>query len=410
MDDIKRAGGMESLRELYKIGRGPSSSHTMGPEKICRIFSKKNRDATSFRVILYGSLAKTGRGHATDHVIEMTLAPIPVEIIFDDRTEELPHPNTMDIFAYRDGEELDYARAMSVGGGRVEFMSGGEEATAPLVYPHSSYNDIKRYCDREGISFIEYVERFEGKEIWSYLEQIWDTMKASIIDGLCGEGTLPGGLDVQRKAKYLYENGSEDENQTTRENRLICAYAFAVSEQNASGEVIVTSPTCGASGVIPAVMYFYSREHGISDKKMIRALAVGGLIGNLIKTNASISGAQCGCQAEIGSACAMTASALGYLSGFTKNQIEYAAEIAIEHHLGLTCDPIGGLVQIPCIERNAVAAMRAINAVSLAGILSATRKISLDNVIEAMHQTGLDLSYKYKETGDGGLAKICEIC
>ncbi len=402
MSEVK---GMESLRELYKIGRGPSSSHTMGPEKICELFRDAHPDADSFGVVLYGSLAKTGKGHGTDCVIQKTLSPFPVQITFDLDTTELPHPNTMDIASFKDGKETDRARAYSVGGGRIKF-EGSNAAEAETVYPHTSFAEIVIYCKSNCISLSEYVERFEGKEIWQYLEKIWSAMKDSVQCGLTAEGILPGGLGVQRKAKFLYSNHAENESETTRENRIICSYAFAVSEQNAAGERIVTAPTCGSSGVLPSVMYYYQQKRGYTDFDVLRALAVGGLVGNLVKTNASISGAECGCQAEIGTACAMTAAALGELKHFDKSQIEYAAEISIEHHLGLTCDPICGLVQIPCIERNAVAAMRAINATSLARFLSETRRISLDNVINIMKQTGLDLSKAYKETGDGGLAKI----
>lgn len=402
MSEIK---GMESLRELYRIGRGPSSSHTMGPEKICELFRADNRDADSFGVILYGSLAKTGKGHGTDRVIQKTLSPFDVQITFDADTTGLPHPNTMDIFAYKDGVQTAHARAYSVGGGRIRF-EGSNVAEAEAVYPHTSFSAIVRYCKSNCMTLAQYVERFEGSQIWEYLAEIWCAMKESLHAGLQAEGILPGGLGVQRKAKFLNTNHAENESETTRENRIICSYAFAVSEQNAAGERIVTAPTCGASGVLPAVMYYYQQKRGYTDAEVLRALAVGGLVGNLVKTNASISGAECGCQAEVGTACAMTAAALGELKHFDKGQIEYAAEISIEHHLGLTCDPICGLVQIPCIERNAVAAMRAINATSLARFLSETRRISLDNVIHIMKQTGLDLSKEYKETGDGGLAKI----
>lgn len=396
---------MESLDQLYKIGRGPSSSHTMGPERASLYMKEKYPEADGFRVILYGSLAKTGKGHGTDEVIRRTFAPAPCEVIFDFEKNDLPHPNTMELFAYQ-GEQLQgQARVFSVGGGRIAFEND-PAAKAPTVYPHRSFEDIAAYCKVNRLRLWQYADRMEGSAIWSHLQTVWSAMKAAVERGLEDEGTLPGGLEVQKKAKYLYEMQHIDESAETRENRVVCSYAFAVSEQNASGETIVTAPTCGASGVVPAVLYYQQQKHGFSDQEICRALAAGGIIGNLIKTNASISGAEAGCQAEIGTACAMASAALGELFGLHLDKIEYAAEIAIEHHLGLTCDPIGGLVQIPCIERNAVAAMRAINAVNLASFLSSTRKISLDKVIVAMRRTGKDIHAAYRETSEGGLAAL----
>ena len=396
---------MESLKELYRVGRGPSSSHTIGPEKICEIIKGKNVSADHYKVILYGSLASTGVGHGTDNVIKKTLHPASVEIIFDRDTKDIPHPNTLEIFAYKGETLLERERAMSVGGGEIRFEQ--EPFIKPEeVYPHNSFLQIKKYIKENQISLFEYVKAFDKSDILNYLCHIWQIMKNSIASGLQDEGILPGGLNVRKRAKILFSNITENESETTRENRIICSYAFAVSEQNACGEKIVTAPTCGSSGVMPAVLFYCQKKYGYSDEQVAKALAVGGLIGNLIKTNASISGAECGCQAEVGSACAMAAAALGALNSFSVDQIECAAEIAIEHHLGLTCDPICGLVQIPCIERNAVAAMRAINAANIAKFLSDSRKIALDDVIETMRQTGLDLSKKYKETSGGGLANI----
>ncbi|MBQ8599869.1 MAG: L-serine ammonia-lyase [Clostridia bacterium] len=396
---------MESLNQLYKIGRGPSSSHTMGPERACLYFKEKYPEADTFRVILYGSLAKTGKGHGTDEVIRRTFAPVPCEVEFNLEKTDLPHPNTMELFAYQSEQHQGQARVFSVGGGRIAFEDDPAKC-APTVYPHRSFEDIAAYCKVNRLRLWQYVERIEGREIWEHLQNVWNAMKAAVERGLEDEGTLPGGLEVQKKAKYLYEMQHIDESAETRENRVVCSYAFAVSEQNASGETIVTAPTCGASGVVPAVLYYQQQKHGFTDLEICQALAAGGIIGNLIKTNASISGAEAGCQAEIGTACAMAAAALGELFGLHMDKIEYAAEIAIEHHLGLTCDPIGGLVQIPCIERNAVAAMRAINAVNLASFLSSTRKISLDKVIVAMRRTGKDIHAAYRETSEGGLAAL----
>ncbi len=397
--------GMESLNQLYRIGRGPSSSHTMGPEKACVIFKKNNPDADEFKAILYGSLAKTGKGHCTDTVIESTLSPVPCKVEFDYLKTDIEHPNTMDLFAYKNGEQIDFIRIFSVGGGRIEF-EGSSSAKEPIVYELSTFADIKAYCKENKLRLWQYVDLVEGEYIWEYLQEVWNTMKSAIETGIEDEGVLPGGLEVQKKAKYLYNMEHIGESAETRENREVCSYAFAVSEQNASGGRIVTAPTCGASGVLPAVLYYMQLKHGFTDRQILQALATGGLIGNLVKTNASISGAECGCQAEIGTACAMAAAALGELFRLKRGKIEYAAEIAIEHHLGLTCDPICGLVQIPCIERNAVAAMRAINAVNLASFLSDTRKISLDNVIMTMKKTGMDIHAAYRETSEGGLATL----
>lgn len=396
---------MESLRELYKIGRGPSSSHTMGPERACKIFKEHNPDADSFKAILYGSLSKTGVGHGTDRVIKVTLAPSPCEVVFDNTETDLPHPNTMDLVAYKGGVEIKRIRVLSVGGGKIEIV-GYKNVDPPKIYELSSFSEISEHCRKNHMRLWQYVEEVEGIEIREYLLKIWNQMKMSIHIGLETEGVLPGGLNVERKAKKLYSHQHIDESAQTKENRVVSAYAFAVSEQNADGEVIVTAPTCGSAGVMPSVLYYQQMKRGYTDLEIVRALEVGGIIGNLVKTNASISGSECGCQAEIGTACAMASAALGELFGLETDKIEYAAEIAIEHHLGLTCDPICGLVQIPCIERNAVAAMRAINAVSLASFLSDTRKISVDEVIEVMRMTGRDIPGRYRETAEGGLATL----
>lgn len=397
--------GMTSIKEIYKIGRGPSSSHTIGPERACKIFGEQNPDADSFKAVLYGSLAKTGKGHGTDTVIVKTFAPVSCEIEFNTDDDNIPHPNTMVLFAFKDGAELARTRVFSVGGGYIEFENMSPEKLEN-IYPHNKFADISEYCKEKNIKLWQYALQFEGESLKEHIATIWSAMKNSIKQGLEGEGILPGGLEVQRKAKTLFNSQHIDESAETRQNRMVCAYAFAVSEQNASGETIVTAPTCGAAGVLPATLYYHQQKAGFTDEQIHHALMSAGLIGNLIKTNASISGAECGCQAEIGSACAMAAAALAELFDLTIDKIEYAAEIAIEHHLGLTCDPICGLVQIPCIERNAVAAMRAINAVNLSSFLWNSRKISLDRVIQTMKETGLDLSSRYKETSEAGLAKI----
>ena len=394
---------MKSLKYLYKIGRGPSSSHTMGPDKAAKYFKAEYPDADGYKVILYGSLSGTGKGHKTDEAI-LDAFDGNIEVVFGSvETEGLPHENTMEFFAYKDGKETARQRIMSVGGGQI-VIEGKPELDEEDIYPLRTFGQIAEYCNTHNIRLWEYVEMYEGKEIWAYLHEIWRAMKSSINQGLSTRGVLDGGLGVERKAQYLYNQTHIDESDTTRENRLVCAYAFAVSEHNAGGGVIVTAPTCGACAVLPSVLKYMQDKRGFSDDDICRALAVGGLVGNLVKTNASISGAECGCQAEIGTACSMAAAALCELFRMGIGQIEYAAEVAMEHMLGLTCDPVCGLVQIPCIERNAVAAMRAINALSLANFLSTTRKISFDTVVETMYQTGKDLNAMYRETAQGGLA------
>ena len=395
---------MKSVREIYKTGKGPSSSHTMGPAKAIEEFIAEHPKAKRLRVILYGSLAKTGQGHRTDRAVAMAAGDLEVEIVFDTETEGLPHANTMDIFD-ADREDLPPMRVLSVGGGDIH-IEGRPLAASLHVYKETTFSEIAAICKAEGIRLADYVYRNEGEDFREFLAGVWKTMKDAIAEGLSKTGELPGGLGVMRKARHLFRQKHMDESPTTRENRIVCAYAFAVSEQNADNGTIVTAPTCGACAVLPATLAYMQEKHGFSDSEILDALATGGLIGNLVKTNASISGAECGCQAEIGTACSMASAALAELFGMEIDQIEYAAEIAIEHHLGLTCDPIRGLVQIPCIERNAVAAMRAINAVSLANFLTDSRKISFDLVVRTMYETGRDLAHSYRETATGGLAKL----
>jgi L-serine dehydratase len=400
---------MKSLTQLYKVGSGPSSSHTMGPEKAARLFKNENPEADRFRGILYGSLAKTGKGHMTDTAIIKAFSPVPSDIEFVPTPDfALTHPNTLDLYAYQDNRQIGMIRVMSVGGGEIT-IAGRADKDQPETYAENTFAEISSLCKAGNMRLSDYVERYEGPKIRDYLYMIWETMARSITDGLSATGTLSGGLGVERKAQFLYNQHHIDESTETRENRTVCAYAFAVSEQNASGSTIVTAPTCGASGVLPAALKYMQEKKHLSDEQIIRALAVGGLIGNLVKQNASISGAECGCQAEVGTACSMASAALAELFEMNIDQIEYAAEVALEHHLGLTCDPIGGFVQIPCIERNAVAAMRAINSLSLANFLSNTRKISFDLVVKTMLETGHDMSSRYRETSEGGLAKLYKI-
>ena len=376
----------------------------MGPAKAMSIYSSEHPEAESFEVILYGSLADTGEGHGTDKAIEMVAGKL-VKIIINKEDRDLPHENTMDIFSIVKGERTSPMRVMSVGGGDIK-IEGREDSPLDEIYPENSFAEISEYCKKHNMRLSDYVIMREGEDILTFLYTVWETMEGAIHDGLTTSGILPGGLEVERKAQHLFNQRHIDESPTTRENRIVCAYAYAVSEQNADNGTIVTAPTCGACAVLPSVLKYMQEKHGFKDIQIFKALAVAGLIGTLVKKNASISGAECGCQAEIGTACSMASAALGELFEMGIDQIEYSAEIAFEHHLGLTCDPICGLVQIPCIERNAVAAMRAINAVSLANFLSGSRKISLDMVIQTMYETGKDLSHHYRETSIGGLAKL----
>ncbi len=397
---------MKSIREIYKVGKGPSSSHTMGPERAARYFKDTHPEAESFRVVLYGSLSKTGVGHGTDRVIRQVLAPVPTEIIFSPESPEGYHPNTMDFSAIRDGEAVATLRVESIGGGDIK-IPGQSHLDSPEVYPENSFAEIADFCKWRYIETLsDYVELNEGEEIWEFLLDIWQVMKRSIAEGLSATGTLPGGLKVQRKAKFLYEQKSDSQSPAMDEFRQIGAYAYAVAEQNADNGTIATAPTCGACGVLPAVLKYAQDTKGFTDLQIARALATAGIIGSLTKRNASISGAEAGCQAEIGTACSMAAAALAELYGQNLDQVEYAAEVAMEHHLGLTCDPICGLVQIPCIERNAVAAMRAMNACNLSYFLTGSRNISYDMVLRAMHETGVNLNHRFRETSEGGLAKV----
>ena len=396
---------MKSIKDVYKIGKGPSSSHTMGPAAAMSIYVSRYPDADSYVVVLYGSLCDTGRGHGTDKALLSVCGDKPCEIIFDEVEKNLPHENTLDIYSVVDGKRCDRMRVMSIGGGDIR-IDGEESAVCADVYPESTFDEISKFCKAEGIRLSDYVVMREGEDIYDFLLEVWKNMQHSIHEGLTTSGILPGGLEVERKAQYLFNQRHIDESPVTRENRIVCAYAYAASEQNADNGTIVTAPTCGACAVVPSVLKYMQEKHGFPDRQILKALAVAGLVGALVKTNASVSGAECGCQAEVGTACSMASAALCELFEMGIDQIEYAAEIAFEHHLGLTCDPICGLVQIPCIERNAVAAMRAINAMSLANFLSGSRKISLDLVIKTMYETGKDLSHLYRETSHGGLAKL----
>ena len=397
---------MKSIREIYKIGKGPSSSHTMGPERAAKLFKEKNPGADAFQVVLYGSLSATGVGHGTDRVLLEVLSPVPTEIVFSKEELHGAHPNTMDFFAMKNGVECCHMRVESIGGGDIR-LPGKRDTESEEVYIEHSFAEIADFCKWRYIHTLsEYVELNEGPEIWDFLMEVWQVMKNAIDEGLKAEGVLPGGLNVQRKAKYLIEKEPEEKIPALIEFQKIAAYAYAVAEQNAGNGTIVTAPTCGACGVLPAVLKYAQETRYFTDEQICRGLATAGIIGNLTKRNASISGAECGCQAEIGTACSMAAAALAELYGQDLDQVEYAAEVAMEHHLGLTCDPICGLVQIPCIERNAVAAMRAMNACNLSYFLTGSRNISYDMVCRAMHETGINLNHRFRETSEGGLAKL----
>ena len=394
---------MKSIMTVYKIGNGPSSSHTVGPYQAATFIKERYPSADNVTVTLYGSLAFTGDGHGTSKAI---LSALPnAKILNDFEEKNLPHPNTMDFLVKEDGNEIANVRIMSIGGGSIK-VENEDSKLEEEIYKEKNFTEILEACEQNGWTLSEYAYNIEGSELKDYLHIIWDTMQDCLERGLNTTGTLPGGLLIKRKAMNLYNMRCHNESSDITMDRLISSFAYAVSEENASENIIVTAPTCGASGVIPAIMYYMKTQKGFSDDEIVDALAAAGVVGNVIRTNASISGAECGCQAEVGSACSMAAAGLASLYGLNLRQVEYAAEVAMEHHLGLTCDPVNGLVQIPCIERNAVAAMRAVNAVNLSRFLFETRKISFDTVIETMYRTGLDLNDKYRETSNGGLATL----
>jgi len=401
---------MESLRELYRIGIGPSSSHTMGPQAAATQYLERHPEATAFDVTLYGSLAATGKGHMTDVAILRVLEPQGSVEIHWEPTIFLPfHPNGMK-FAVRepDGSLRDEWTVYSIGGGALS--EGKEEekpADAKQLYPLNTMKEIKAWCQETGHTFWEYVEQCEGKNIWDYLRQIWHVMQEAVERGINHEGILPGPLGLQRKAPTYYTK-AKGYKANLQSSGLVYAYALAVSEENASGGQIVTAPTCGSCGVLPAVLYHLSLGHNFAEERILHAIATAGLIGNLVKCNASISGADVGCQGEVGVASAMASAAACQLFGGSVAQIEYAAEMGLEHHLGMTCDPVCGLVQIPCIERNAFAAARALDANFYASLSDGQHRVSFDRVVRVMKQTGKDLPSLYKETSEGGLAKLSE--
>ena len=393
---------MKSLKELYRIGHGPSSSHAVAPGNASLFLKHHYPNATKVVVTLYESFAFTGKGHLTDKVIIEAFSPIPCEVNFDRQTKT-SHPNTFDVILTLPNETIQ-RRVVSLGGGAYR-IDDPHWQEPKVIYPHHKLTDIIRYCQEEKLTLPQYVEKIEGPSIWPFLKTIWQQMQQTILEGIQTEGILPGTLKVARKAKTLYQASFTQPTPEVHQNRLISAYAFAVNEVNAAGGLVVTAPTCGASGTMPALLKYVVDRDKIVETKVLEGLAVGGIIGNLIKHNASISGAEAGCQAEVGSACSMAAATYAYLLDMNLSQIEYAAEVGMEHHLGLTCDPIKGYVQIPCIERNAMAALRAIDAAQLAALIADSRKISFDLIIDTMYQTGKDMDRKYRETSKGGLAK-----
>lgn len=398
---------MESIRQIYKIGNGPSSSHTMGPKKAATIFAQRNGAYTKrYVTTLYGALAATGKGHLTDQAILSVLTPVaPTEIVWKPEIVLPFHTNGMKFEAFdADGKCIDTWTVYSIGGGDI-VEEGAQRTSGPSIYPLTKIKDIQAQCQKEGTSYWEYVDRYEDKDIWDYLAEVWNVMKEAVQRGIEAEGVLPGGLGVRRKAVSYYVH-AEGYNQSLKSRGLVYAYALAVSEENASGGLIVTAPTCGSCGIVPAVLYHLHKSKGFSEKRILRALATAGLFGNVVKTNASVSGAEVGCQGEVGVACAMAAAAASQLFGGTVAQIEYSAEMGLEHHLGLTCDPVCGLVQIPCIERNAYAAARALDANLYAAFSDGRHSVDFDRIVEVMKQTGHDIPSLYKETALGGLAVI----
>lgn len=395
---------MESIKEIFRIGNGPSSSHTMGPKKAAVIFKSKYDNAASYTAVLYGSLAATGKGHLTDTAIIKAFEPKEVKIEWKPEVFLPKHPNGLKLEALdSDKKVIGNWTVYSVGGGKITDFESDE--TENKLYDLTMMADILAWTKKTGKSFWEYVESVEGAEIYDYLREVWNVMCNSIKRGIENEGILPGGLGLARKASSYFVK-AKNYSGSLKGKTLIFSYALAVAEENASGGLISTAPTCGSCGVVPAVLKYLQESFSFSDEKILRALATAGLFGNIVKENASISGAKVGCQGEIGTACSMASAAATQLLGGTPNQIEYAAEMGIEHHLGLTCDPINGLVQVPCIERNAFASERALNTSTFALLSDGRHLVSFDKIVKTMNQTGHDLPSIYKETSEGGLALL----
>lgn len=396
---------MDSLKELFKIGNGPSSSHTMGPERAAKKFKAKNPEAKRFEVELYGSLALTGKGHLTDWIIVETMKPIPTEIVWKPEVVHEYHTNGMLFKAFDEsGKKLDEWLVFSVGGGTI-MEENQERRGTQEVYKLNSMAEIESWCEENQRELWEYVVECEGKEIFDFLKDIWQAMEQAVERGINTTGVLPGSLKYPRKASNFYRKARKNHSRGGFLGRIF-AYTLAVSEENGGGGRVVTAPTCGACGVVPGLLYALREEYNLSEDEMLKSLAIAGLIGNLIKENATISGAEGGCQAEVGSACSMAAAMACFLLGGSIAQIEYAAEMALEHHLGLTCDPVGGYVQVPCIERNAAAAARALDAAAYSLYTDGNHKVTFDQVVKTMGETGKDLKQEYRETSLGGLAKF----
>ncbi len=397
---------MESIKEIYRIGYGPSSSHTMGPRTALARFLAVNTSMHSLRVTLFGALAATGRGHMTDAALieEAARAGLSCEVIWKPEVVRERHPNALLIEALSaDGSVLADKLYYSVGGGKV--VSEGENPGEQHIYPLTTMREILSWCTDNGRSMWEYVVEHEEEDIMEFLREVWQVMQQAIRSGLDHEGVLPGGLNLTRKAASYYAKAMHFSGPIGKRSRVY-AFALAVSEENASGGRIVTAPTCGSCGVVPAVLMYQKEVYKINENRILRALATAGLIGAIVKEHASISGAEVGCQGEIGTACAMASGASAQLMGGTNYQVEYAAEMGLEHHLGLTCDPIGGLVQIPCIERNALASARALNHMNYSLLSDGRHRISFDDVVSVMNETGKALPSLYRETSTGGLAKL----
>ena len=397
---------MQSIKHIFRIGHGPSSSHTMGPSRAASIFAQRNPQAQSFHVTLYGSLAATGKGHLTDVAIQSVMKPRAVRFSWEPKIVLPRHPNALK-FVANDSEDhvLDEWIVYSTGGGSITDDAGRQDE--PEIYPYSSMADILKWCNQNGRTLWEYVHEHEAPETLDHLKEVWEVMQQAVRRGIENEGVIPGGLKLPRKAASYYIK-AQSLKDSLKSRSLVFAYALAVSEENASGGIVSTAPTCGSSGVLPAVLYHSKQAHGMSDEKIYKAIATAGLIGNLVKSNASISGAEVGCQGEVGTACAMASAAVNQLFGGSPQQIEYAAEMGLEHHLGLTCDPICGLVQVPCIERNAHAAARALDSNMFALLSDGKHFVSFDKVVKPLKETGKDLPSLYKETAEGGLARFAK--
>lgn len=395
---------MKSITELFKIGPGPSSSHTFGPKTACELFLKEYPTADLIEITLYGSLSLTGKGHLTDMICIKTCHPIPCVVHFSSETCST-HPNTMDLFAYENKKLLGTWRVYSVGGGAIQ-IEGQPVELSKDVYKEKSFDEIRAFCAEKRIGLDQYVDQYE--DIDDHMNKVLDQMLQTIENGISTRGTLPGKLQLKRIAADLYRRGKHEYSQFKKEKLLLMSYAYAAAEENASGGMTVTSPTMGASGVMPALVRYYYVDKMFERAKIIRALKIAGIIGNLFKHNATISGAQGGCQAEIGVACSMGSAFVAYMENLNDDLIAYAAEVGIEHFLGLTCDPVGGYVMIPCIERNAIATLRAMDSSLLAQEVGYIKpnKVSLDMIIHTMNYTGKKIAVELKETSLGGLASV----